>query len=134
MNNLRFSMVSNELGAGHPRSALFSMVVAVISGFLMGLVFSLILMITRDQYPALFSNDKQVRDLVNDITPLLAISLTINSVEPVLSGVAVGAGWQRVVAYVNLACYYILGIPLGLILAFKFDLYLSFISTLYIRN
>ncbi|KAH7570338.1 hypothetical protein JRO89_XS05G0089900 [Xanthoceras sorbifolium] len=92
MNNLRFSMVSNELGAGHPRSALFSMVVAVISGFLMGLVFSLILMITRDH------------------------------VEPVLSGVAVGAGWQRVVAYVNLACYYILGIPLGLILAFKFDL------------
>ncbi|KAL5759899.1 hypothetical protein ACOSQ2_018737 [Xanthoceras sorbifolium] len=122
MNNLRFSMVSNELGAGHPRSALFSMVVAVISGFLMGLVFSLILMITRDQ------------DLVNDLTPLLAISLTINSVEPVLSGVAVGAGWQRVVAYVNLACYYILGIPLGLILAFKFDLYLSFISTLFIRN
>ncbi|KAI9168746.1 hypothetical protein LWI28_001450 [Acer negundo] len=114
--------VSNELGAGHPRSAQFSLFVAVISGFLMGLVFSLILIFTRDHYPSLFSKDKQVRDLVTALTPLLAISLTTDSIQPVLSGVAVGAGWQSVVAYVNIACYYILGIPLGLILAYKFDM------------
>ncbi|KAK1576371.1 hypothetical protein Q3G72_013322 [Acer saccharum] len=75
----------------------------------------------RDKYPALFSKDKQVRDLVSALTPLLAISLTTDSIQPVLSGVAIGAGWQSVVAYVNIACYYILGIPLGLILAYKFD-------------
>ncbi|KAK1577776.1 hypothetical protein Q3G72_024715 [Acer saccharum] len=114
--------VSNELGAGHPRSAQFSLFVAVISGFLMGLVFSLILFFTRDQYPSLFSKDKQVRDLVSALTPLLAISLTTDSIQPVLSGVAIGAGWQGVVAYVNIACYYILGIPLGLILAYKYDM------------
>ncbi|KAI9169224.1 hypothetical protein LWI28_009092 [Acer negundo] len=114
--------VSNELGAGHPRSAQFSLFVAVISGFLMGLVFSLILFFKRDQYPSLFSKDKQVRELVSALTPLLAISLTTDSIQPVLSGVAIGAGWQSVVAYVNIACYYILGIPLGLILAYKFDM------------
>ncbi|TXG56231.1 hypothetical protein EZV62_017544 [Acer yangbiense] len=113
--------VSNELGAGHPRSAQISLFVAVISGFLMGLVFSFILFFTRDQYPALFSKDKQVRDLVSALTPLLAISLTTDSIQPVLS-VAIGAGWQGVVAYVNIACYYILGIPLGLILAYKFNM------------
>jgi Na+-driven multidrug efflux pump len=37
-------------------------------------------------------------------------------------GVAIGAGWQAVVAYVNIACYYIFGIPLGLILGFKVKL------------
>ena len=78
--------VSNELGAGHPRSAQFSLFVAVISGFLIGLVFSLILIFTRDKYPALFSKDKQVRDLVSALTPLLAISLTTDSIQPVLSG------------------------------------------------
>ena len=147
--------VSNELGAGHPRSAQFSLYVAVLSGFLIGLVFSLILIFTRDQYPSLFSKDKQVGDLVSALTPLLAISLTTDSIQPVLSGntlnilpspfvlnrklkkkkkkwvililffsvgVAIGAGWQSVVAYVNIACYYILGIPLGLILAYKFDM------------
>lgn len=33
-------------------------------------------------------------------------------------GVAIGVGRQAVVAYVNIACYYILGIPLGLSLGF----------------
>ncbi|XXG50825.1 hypothetical protein AAC387_Pa02g4745 [Persea americana] len=40
------------------------------------------------------------------------------SVQPVLSGVAVGAGWQSVVAYVNLTCYYAVGIPVGAVLGY----------------
>nr|CAD1817407.1 unnamed protein product [Ananas comosus var. bracteatus] len=39
-------------------------------------------------------------------------------VQPVLSGVAVGAGWQSVVAYVNITCYYLVGIPLGTMLGY----------------
>ena len=37
------------------------------------------------------------------------------------TGVAIGAGWQGIVAYVNIACYYVFGIPLGLILGYKLD-------------
>jgi Na+-driven multidrug efflux pump len=37
-------------------------------------------------------------------------------------GVAVGCGWQAFVAYVNVGCYYIIGIPVGAVLGFKFDL------------
>ncbi|KAH7570334.1 hypothetical protein ACOSP7_018405 [Xanthoceras sorbifolium] len=111
--------VSNELGAGHPRTAKLSLMVAVISSFLIGLVLSLILVITRDKYPDLFSSDSEVIDLVKELTPLLALCITINNIQPVLSGVAVGAGWQGVVAYVNIACYYLFGIPLGLILGYK---------------
>lgn len=35
-------------------------------------------------------------------------------------GVAVGAGWQATVAYINIACYYIVGLPLGILLGFTF--------------
>jgi hypothetical protein len=38
------------------------------------------------------------------------------------AGVAVGCGWQSFVAYVNVACYYGVGIPLGCVLGFYFDL------------
>lgn len=38
------------------------------------------------------------------------------------SGVAVGCGWQAFVAYVNVGCYYGVGIPLGCLLGFKYDL------------
>jgi Na+-driven multidrug efflux pump len=35
-------------------------------------------------------------------------------------GVAVGAGWQSLVAYINLGCYYIVGLPAGILLGFTF--------------
>jgi Na+-driven multidrug efflux pump len=39
-----------------------------------------------------------------------------------ISGVAVGCGWQQFVAYVNIGCYYIVGVPLGVVLGFFFKL------------
>ena len=33
---------------------------------------------------------------------------------------AVGCGWQAFVAYVNVGCYYGVGIPLGCLLGFKY--------------
>lgn len=35
-----------------------------------------------------------------------------------ITGVAIGAGWQAIVAYVNIACYYIFGTPLGLTMGY----------------
>lgn len=32
-------------------------------------------------------------------------------------GVAIGGGWQGTVAYINLGCYYIFGLPLGFLLS-----------------
>ncbi|CAN1795123.1 Protein DETOXIFICATION 29 [Linum perenne] len=110
--------VSNELGAAHPRTAKFSVVVAVISSFLIGLVISSILLIAQNGYPALFSSDFDVKALVEALTPLLALSIVINNVQPVLSGVAIGAGWQAAVAYVNIGCYYAFGIPIGLVFGY----------------
>ncbi|BBG99803.1 hypothetical protein Prudu_009611 [Prunus dulcis] len=34
-------------------------------------------------------------------------------------GVAIGSGWQAIVAYVNLTCYYVIGLPIGCVLGFK---------------
>ncbi|XP_057774504.1 protein DETOXIFICATION 30 [Salvia miltiorrhiza] len=114
--------VSNELGAAHPRMAKFSVVVVVVSAFLVGLIFAVILLVFQNQYPSLFSNSEEVKQIVYHLTPLLAFCIVANTIQPALSGVAIGAGWQALVAYVNIACYYIFGIPLGLLLGFAFDL------------
>jgi Na+-driven multidrug efflux pump len=37
-------------------------------------------------------------------------------------GVAVGSGWQSMVAYVNIGCYYFIGIPMGILLGWLFNL------------
>lgn len=47
------------------------------------------------------------------------------------TGVAVGGGWQGLVAYINLACYYIFGLPLGFLLGYKLNLGVEVISNLW---
>lgn len=39
-----------------------------------------------------------------------------------MTGVAVGSGWQASVAYINLGCYYIIGVPLGVLMGWVFNL------------
>ena len=78
--------VSNELGAVHPRTAKLSLVVAVITSFIIGVVLAIILIVTRDEYPSLFSDDTDVKTLVKQLTPVLAVCIIINNVQPVLSG------------------------------------------------
>ncbi|KAK9119809.1 hypothetical protein Scep_017902 [Stephania cephalantha] len=117
--------VSNELGAGHPRTAKFSVFVVVAYSFVCGLLFALILFIFRNQYAIAFTESNAVRNAVYHLTPLLVISIILNTVQPVLSGVAIGAGWQAIVAYVNIGSYYFLGVPLGLIFGYKLNLGVS---------
>lgn len=37
-------------------------------------------------------------------------------------GVAIGAGWQNFVAYMNAGCYFLLGVPFGTLMCYKFDM------------
>ncbi|XP_073060786.1 protein DETOXIFICATION 41 isoform X1 [Primulina eburnea] len=114
--------VSNELGAGHPRVAQLSVIIVNATSTVISILFSTIVLIFRVGLSKLFTSDSQVIEVVSDLTPLLAISVFLNGMQPVLSGVAIGSGWQAVVAYINLATYYIIGLPIGCILGFKTNL------------
>ncbi|KAJ1269567.1 hypothetical protein BS78_07G221700 [Paspalum vaginatum] len=110
--------VSNELGAGRPRAAKFAIVVVLMSSVAIGLAFFFLVLALRDVYGAPFTESPEVVRAVASLGVVFACSLLLNSVQPVLSGVAVGAGWQWLVAYVNLGCYYLVGIPVGYLIAF----------------
>ncbi|KAJ0051583.1 protein DETOXIFICATION 41-like [Pistacia vera] len=114
--------VSNELGAGHPRVAKFSVVVVTATSVFISILFSAIVLIFRVGLSELFTTDSEVIAAVSNLTPLLATSVFFNGIQPILSGVAIGSGWQAVVAYVNLATYYIIGLPIGCVLGFKTSL------------
>ncbi|CAI9756303.1 unnamed protein product [Fraxinus pennsylvanica] len=114
--------VSNELGSGHPRSAKFSAVVAGITSLLISFLFALILMVTTKQYPAMFSNSSEVKHLVEELTPLLGICILFTNFQYALTGVAIGAGWQVPVAFINVGCYFLIGVPLGVLMAYKFKM------------
>lgn len=140
--------ISNELGAGRPRAAKFSILVVIMSSVVFGLVFFSLVLVLQDVYGVPFTNSPDVVAAVTDLAVVFAFTLLLSSVQPVLtglaseaipplclhfyqhcfnswtpcSGVAVGAGWQTLVAYINLGCYYLVGIPVGCLLAYYFDL------------
>ncbi|XP_061983437.1 protein DETOXIFICATION 40-like isoform X2 [Populus nigra] len=113
--------VSNELGAGHPKSASFAVVAVTLSSFIIALALAIVLLLLRHVISYAFTGGSTVADAVAELSPFLAISILLNGVQPVLSGVAVGCGWQAFVAYVNVGCYYFIGIPLGCVFGFKLD-------------
>ncbi|PKI61028.1 hypothetical protein CRG98_018590 [Punica granatum] len=113
--------VSNELGAGHPKSAAFAVVIVNLCSFLIAVLFAIAVLVFRHDISYIFTSGTTVSDAVAELSPLLALAIILNGVQPVLSGVAVGCGWQAFVAYVNVGCYYLIGIPLGVVLGFKLD-------------
>ncbi|ERM94950.1 hypothetical protein AMTR_s00009p00209720 [Amborella trichopoda] len=114
--------VSNELGCGHPRAAKIAVVVVLITSLIIGLFFSFIILVARNHFAVLFTSSDILQQAVSKLAPILAVTMVLNSIQPVISGVAVGGGWQALVAYINLGCYYILGLPLGFFLGYMFNM------------
>ncbi|XP_028091235.1 protein DETOXIFICATION 27-like isoform X2 [Camellia sinensis] len=113
--------VANELGAGNAKGAKFATIVAVMTSLAIGLFFWLLILIFHNEIALIFTSSKPILEAVDKLSMLLAFTLLLNSVQPVLSGVAVGSGWQSYVAYINIGCYYLLGVPLGFVMGWVFN-------------
>ncbi|RZC46900.1 hypothetical protein C5167_039854 [Papaver somniferum] len=114
--------VANELGAGNGKAAKFATKVSAITSLIIGIFCCTLIMIFHEKLAIIFTTSDDVLQAVDNLSFLLAITILLNSIQPVLSGVAVGSGWQASVAYINIGCYYIIGIPLGASLGWGFHL------------
>ncbi|CAN6252767.1 unnamed protein product [Urochloa humidicola] len=110
--------VSNELGSGRPRATKYAVMVVLAQSLAFGLMAMVLILATREHFPVIFTGDRHLQKAVSNIAYLLAVTMVLNSIQPVISGVAVGGGWQAVVAYINLGCYYAFGLPLGFIFGY----------------
>ncbi|XP_073286147.1 protein DETOXIFICATION 35-like [Primulina huaijiensis] len=107
-----------SFGLGHPRDTKYCIYSVVFQSLLIGILYMIIILLTRNHFSIIFTNSKDMKRAVAHPEGNLAITMVLNSVQPVISGVAVGGGWQPLVAYINLACYYIFGLPLGYVLGY----------------
>ncbi|GAV57472.1 MatE domain-containing protein [Cephalotus follicularis] len=114
--------VSNELGRGNPNAAKFSVKVITCTSMCVGVFFWILCLIFGHDIGYLFTTSDEVAESVSSLSVLLAFTVLVNSVQAVLSGVAVGAGRQSTVAYVTLGCYYVVGLPVGVLLGYVADL------------
>ncbi|CAK8573967.1 unnamed protein product [Lathyrus sativus] len=110
--------VSNELGAGNPFEARVAVLGAMSLALAEASIVSGTLFACRHVYGYVFSNDKEVIDYVTVMAPLVSISVILDSIQGVLTGIARGCGWQHLGVYVNLGAFYLCGIPVAAALAF----------------
>ncbi|XP_004501679.1 protein DETOXIFICATION 27-like [Cicer arietinum] len=113
--------VANELGAGNGKSAKFATQVSVVQSTVIGLLFCILIIIFHRQFAYIFTSSTSVLQEVDGMSILLALTILLNSIQPILSGVAVGSGWQVFVAYINIGCYYLIGLPLGILMGWVFN-------------
>ena len=78
--------MSNELGAGHPRATKFSVIIAVATSLLIGIICMVILLLVKDKFSILFTDSKVIQAAVSKLAIFLAVTMLLNSVQPVLSG------------------------------------------------
>ncbi|XP_047164732.1 protein DETOXIFICATION 19-like [Vigna umbellata] len=114
--------VSNELGAGNPERAKNAMNVTLKLSLLLGFCFVLALGFGHNIWIQFFSDSATIKEEFASVAPLLALSILLDAIQGVLSGVARGCGWQHLAVYINLATFYLIGLPISCLLAFKTNL------------
>ncbi|RZC65023.1 hypothetical protein C5167_008715 [Papaver somniferum] len=78
--------VSNELGAGNVKAAQFSVKVIMTTSVSLGVVFWILTLVFGNSISYLFSSSNEVAKAVSSLSVLLAFSVLLNSIQPVLSG------------------------------------------------
>ncbi|KAG6411815.1 hypothetical protein SASPL_129899 [Salvia splendens] len=110
--------VANELGRGDANAVRFAIKVLLGTSVVIGVVVWILCLVFGNQLGYMFTQEAAVAEAVSDLAVLLAFSVLFNSIYPVFSGVAVGAGMQSTVAIINVVCFYIIGLPVGLVLGY----------------
>lgn len=74
------------MGAGNPKSASFSVVVVTMLSFIISVILAIVILCCRDYISYIFTEGETVAQAVSDLCPLLAITILLNGIQPVLSG------------------------------------------------
>jgi MATE family multidrug resistance protein len=113
--------IGNSLGANNPAVAQCVAKSALIMSLVPAAINISILMIFRENWGFLFSNEPSVVKLVADILPLAAL-YQLSDTTGCIGGAAIrGCGLQKLGSVINIIGYYIIGVPLGMLLTFHFD-------------
>ena len=109
----------------------------------------------HDVWAAFFSDSTLMMSAFASMTPFVCISIFLDSIQGILSGtnksseflamiqlfqvhltifhwffvfwiaVCRGCGWQHLAMYINLGTFYLIGMPIACLLAFRFNLYVK---------
>eukprot|EP01100_Stratorugosa_tubuloviscum_P012327 TRINITY_DN580_c1_g3_i3.p1 TRINITY_DN580_c1_g3~~TRINITY_DN580_c1_g3_i3.p1 ORF type:complete len:562 (-),score=201.80 TRINITY_DN580_c1_g3_i3:1271-2956(-) len=113
--------IGNLLGAGEADQAKRSSYISIGIVFINQVIISVILLSLKSVWGSFFSNDPIVVDAIDTILPLLCLTTIFDGTQAVLSAILHGCAKQKVGALINTISYYFVALPVGGLLAFRFE-------------
>ncbi|EIN06499.1 MATE efflux family protein [Punctularia strigosozonata HHB-11173 SS5] len=111
--------VGNFIGARSAAGAKYAGHASAFLSVIVGLIVMVIMLLCKNVYGYLFTDDVAVVKLVSKVMPLVASFQIADGLAGSCGGVLRGQGRQHLGALFNIVAYYVLALPLGITLAFK---------------
>lgn len=115
--------VGNKLGAQRPSKAKLSAIVGLCCSFILGLSALAFSVMVRNVWATMFTKDKEIISLTSMVLPIIGLCELGNCPQTTGCGVLRGIARPKVGANINLGCFYLVGMPIAIWLAFfaEFD-------------
>ncbi|XP_057763823.1 protein DETOXIFICATION 49-like [Salvia miltiorrhiza] len=111
--------VGNELGADRPLRARAAAVVGLCASFAVGLGALAFAVAVRNVWAGLFTRDAEILALTSAVLPIIGLCELGNCPQTTGCGVLRGTARPKMGANINLACFYLVGMPVAVALSFR---------------
>ncbi|KZV41046.1 hypothetical protein F511_14022 [Dorcoceras hygrometricum] len=112
--------VSNEIGGGRPERAKLASMVGLSGSFFLGFSALFFAVSVRNKWASMFTTDKDITALTSLVLPIIGLCELGNCPQTTGCGVLRGTARPKVGANINLGCFYLVGMPVAVGLAFYF--------------
>jgi len=113
--------VGNLLGDENSKQASIAANLSIMIAFAFSCMTCTMYVIFRKSWAYIFNDDPEVINLVASIIPIIAVLQFVDFNGGVTAGIMRAKGQQSIGALLNFIAYYILGLPLGVWLAFRWN-------------
>lgn len=110
--------VGNELGANRPGKARLAAIVGLSSAFMLGIFAMFFAVLVRSFWSRMFTQDAEIIALTSTVLPIIGICELGNCPQTTGCGVLRGTARPKMGANINLGCFYLVGTPVAICLAF----------------
>ncbi|XP_076936159.1 protein DETOXIFICATION 49-like [Bidens hawaiensis] len=120
-SSLSFSVstrVGNALGAGQPEKAKQAAIVGLGCSFGLGFLALFFAASVRNLWATMFTQDKEIIALTSMVLPIIGFCELGNCPQTTGCGVLRGTARPKIGANINLGCFYLVGMPVAVVLGF----------------
>ncbi|KAK7308997.1 hypothetical protein RJT34_05389 [Clitoria ternatea] len=110
--------VGNELGAENPKRARIAALVGLCFSYVLGFSALLFAISVRNVWASMFTNDGNIIALTSMVLPIIGLCELGNCPQTTVCGVLRGTARPKLGANINLGCFYLVGMPIAVWLAF----------------